>query len=94
MDSVLFLTVQPGFYGSKFIPEVMNKVTELRKSYPKLKIGVDGGINETKIAEIARFGVDDIYVGSAIFLRPHPAESYRHLQTLVSEALRDRAADT
>ena len=42
--SVLLLTVHPGFYGSPFIPEVLQKVAELRRVYPEIEIGMDGGI--------------------------------------------------
>lgn len=82
VDSILLLTVNPGFYGSKFIPEVMDKVPELRRSRPKIEIGVDGGIKESNISQIAQTGVDIICVGSAIFLQPQPGESFSHLQTL------------
>jgi len=84
VDSVLFLAVNPGFYGSKFIPEVMDKVTELRQSYPELEIGVDGGIKEANIQQVAKSGVDVIYVGSAIFLRPQPGASYHQLLALAN----------
>ena len=83
LDSILLLSVNPGFYGSKFIPEVMDKVAGLRQVCPSLRIGIDGGISEKNIAQIARSGVDDICVGSAIFLQPQPAESFRHLQSLL-----------
>lgn len=86
VDSVLFLTVNPGFYGSKFIPEVMAKVAELRKSCPELEIGIDGGIKETNIRQVAQSGVDVICVGSAIFLQQQPGESYRHLLTLANNS--------
>jgi ribulose-phosphate 3-epimerase len=79
LDSVLFMAVHPGFYGAKFIPEVLDKIAELRKNRPNLKIGVDGGIKEGNIAQIAKSGVDEICVGSAIFLQPQPGESYRKL---------------
>ncbi len=82
-DSVILLTVTPGFYGSQFIPEVMDKVAELRTIRPGIEIGVDGGIKESNIKEIAGAGVDYICVGSAVFLQPDPAESYRRLQSLV-----------
>jgi ribulose-phosphate 3-epimerase len=80
LDSVLFLSVNPGFYGSKFIPEVLDKIAELRRAQPNLEIGIDGGIKEGNITQIARSGVDVIYVGSAIFLQPKPGESFRRLQ--------------
>jgi len=85
VDSVLFLTVNPGYYGSKFIPEVMDKVKELRSVRPEIEIGVDGGIKEANITSIARAGVDVIYVGSAISLQPDPGESYRRLLALAKQ---------
>ena len=88
VDSVLFLTVTPGFYGSPFIPEVLDKAVELRSAQPNLEIGVDGGMKEGNIAQIARLGIDVIYVGSAIFLQPEPGESFRRLLTLAQEGSR------
>jgi ribulose-phosphate 3-epimerase len=82
IDSVLFLSVHPGFYGAKFIPEVLGKISELRLAQPALKMGIDGGIKESNIAQIASSGVDEICVGSAIFNQPQPAESYRKLLAL------------
>ncbi len=82
LDSVLFLSVNPGFYGSQFIPEVMAKVAELRRIRPEIEIGVDGGIKEANISQVAKSGVNLIYVGSAVFLQPQPAESYRRLLAL------------
>jgi len=86
VDSVLFLTVQPGFYGSKFIPEVMDKVAEFHSIRPDVEIGVDGGITESNITQVGRAGVDVIYVGSAIFLQPQPGESFHHLLALAQES--------
>jgi ribulose-phosphate 3-epimerase len=86
--SILFLTVHPGFYGSPFIPEVLEKVVELRRLYPEVEIGVDGGIKESNIAQVAQAGVDIIYVGSAISLNPEPAESYRRLSALAEAGSR------
>jgi ribulose-phosphate 3-epimerase len=85
--SILLLTVHPGFYGSPFIPEVLQKVAELRSLYPNIEIGVDGGIKESNIAQVAQAGADAICVGSAIFLKPQPAESYQHLSALATESL-------
>lgn len=83
VNSVLFLSVNPGFYGSKFILEVLDKIAGFRKARPDTEIGIDGGIKESNIADIARSGVDVIYTGSAIFLQPNPGESYRRLLALV-----------
>ncbi len=90
VDSVLFLTVHPGFYGAKFLPEVLDKVVELRDRRPNLEIGVDGGIKEGNIAEVARLGLDYICVGSAVFVQPDPAEAFRRLQSLADQASRSK----
>ncbi|XUX01164.1 MAG: ribulose-phosphate 3-epimerase [Dehalogenimonas sp.] len=83
LDSVLIMSVIPGFYGSKFIPEVLDKVGEIRAIRSEIPIGIDGGIKERNILEVTASGVDDICVGSGIFLSADPAASWRHLQTLV-----------
>jgi ribulose-phosphate 3-epimerase len=90
VDSILFLTVHPGFYGAKFLPEVLDKVVELRSRKPNLEIGVDGGIKESNITEVARLGVDYICVGSAIFVQPDPGASFRRLQSLADKACPSR----
>ncbi len=82
VDSVLFLSVNPGFYGSKFIPEVLDKIVAFHHAQPNLEIGIDGGIKESNIAQIAQSGVNVIYIGSAIFRQPQPGESYRRLTAL------------
>jgi ribulose-phosphate 3-epimerase len=86
VDGVLFLSVHPGYYGAKFLPEVLEKVADLRRSRPDLDIGIDGGIKENNITLISRSGVDEIFVGSAIFLQPQPGESYRRLLALARKS--------
>jgi ribulose-phosphate 3-epimerase len=90
LDSVLFLSVNPGFYGAKFIPGVLDKIAAFRRLYPGVETGIDGGIKESNIAQIASTGVDVIYVGSAIFLQPDPAASYRRLQALVEPGFKEK----
>ncbi len=90
IDSVLFLSVNPGFYGSKYIPEVLDKLMELRNARPDVEIGIDGGIKESNIVQVARSGADVIFVGSAIFMQPGPAESFRHLVALAEEGSQRR----
>jgi ribulose-phosphate 3-epimerase len=88
VNSVLLLTVIPGFYGSKFIPEVLDKVEELRKNRPGLEIGLDGGINKGNIVQVVRSGADVFCVGSAIFLQPKPAAEYYNLVELIEKVTR------
>ncbi len=84
VDYVLFLTVHPGYYGSQFITEVLDKVVELRKMRPDLDIGADGGIKEGNIIQVARAGANVFNVGSDIFLQPKPAEKYNNLVALLN----------
>jgi ribulose-phosphate 3-epimerase len=86
VDSILLLTVHPGFYGGEFIPDVLSKVTVLRNSSQKTVVGVDGGVHANNIAQVARSGINDIYIGSAIFGHPNPAERYAELERLAHEA--------
>jgi ribulose-phosphate 3-epimerase len=86
LDSVLFLAVNPGYYGAKFIPDVLEKIRAFRRSHPGVETGIDGGIKETNIAGIAATGVDVIFIGSAVFLQPDPAAAYRRLTLLAQTA--------
>ena len=86
MDSILFLSVHPGFYGKEFIPEVLDKIKEFSSLYPDMETGIDGGIKESNIAMVAQTGVNFIYVGSAVFLQKNPGESYRRLAALAEKA--------
>lgn len=84
LDSILFLSVYPGFYGKEFIPEVLRKITEFRAIFPNIETGIDGGIKESNISFVTKCGVDCIYVGSAIFIQDNPWESYHRLVELAS----------
>ncbi len=84
-DIVLLLSVHPGYYGRPFIPAVLDKAKELRREYPNLRLGMDGGIKAENITQVAEAGVDEICVGSAIFAAPDPAEAYHNLENLASQ---------
>lgn len=84
LDSVLFLSVHPGFYGAKFIPEVLDKITLFRRLYPEIIIGIDGGIKSSNINEVSCCGVNEICVGSAVFSQPDPAASFSELTRLAN----------
>jgi ribulose-phosphate 3-epimerase len=86
LDSLLFMSVHPGYYGAKYLPEVVDKVREFRAARPDLEIAMDGGIKEANILDVARAGVNGICVGSGIFLQPDPAASFGRLQALVDRS--------
>jgi len=84
IDSVLFLSVNPGFYGSPFIPEVLNKVKEFKKKNFTMNVSIDGGIKVDNIVEVAQTGLNSICVGSAIFKAPDQGEAFRSLERTVN----------
>lgn len=67
VDMVLVMTVEPGFGGQSFMPEMMDKVRDLRKHWPSLNVQVDGGLAPSTIKEAADAGANVIVAGSAVF---------------------------
>jgi ribulose-phosphate 3-epimerase len=71
LDLVLLMSVNPGFGGQKFIPDVLDKVRAVRKlidaSGRQIRLEVDGGVKIDNIGEVARAGADTFVAGSAIF---------------------------
>lgn len=67
VDMVLIMSVNPGYSGQKFMPEVLGKVRELRKLKPGLDIEIDGGINTGTINAAAKAGVNIFVAASAVF---------------------------
>lgn len=63
IDLVLIMSVEPGKGGQKFIPDVLNKIKELKQN--SLIIEIDGGINDANIEELKNI-VDIVVVGSYI----------------------------
>jgi len=67
IDMVLIMSVNPGYPGQKFIPDVLEKVKELRKLKPNIDIEIDGGINKETIKKAAQAGANVFVAGSSIF---------------------------
>lgn len=71
LDLVLIMTVEPGFGGQAFMPEMMEKVKLLRKEVKlrgqKTLIEVDGGINESTVKVASAAGVDICVAGTSVF---------------------------
>src|SRR3989338_4509430 len=67
VDMVLVMSVNPGYSGQKFIPDVLSKVKELRELKPELDIEIDGGINKDNIGRAAKAGANIFVAGSAVF---------------------------
>ena len=74
IDLVLFMTVNPGFGGQKFIESVLPKVEQLaaiiKEKGLDIDIEIDGGINEETIVACAKAGANVFVAGSAIYSKP------------------------
>ncbi|MEN9917412.1 MAG: ribulose-phosphate 3-epimerase [Pseudomonadota bacterium] len=71
LDLILLMSVNPGFAGQHFIPEVLNKISVAKQLISNhkscIRLGVDGGVKKNNIAEIAKAGADTFILGSGIF---------------------------
>lgn len=79
MDLALLMTVNPGFGGQEFIPEVLPKIEQLRKIYAK-HIQVDGGINHQTAASTRSAGADVMVAGTYIFRAADPRQAISALK--------------
>lgn len=79
-EGVLLMSVVPGKQGGEFIPEVLEKVTELRSAGFRKKIILDGSVNMNTIEYIKGYDVDELVVGSAIVKQSDPVKAYLALQ--------------
>jgi ribulose-phosphate 3-epimerase len=84
VDTVLVMSVNPGFGGQKFIPRATQKVKELNelreKRGGKFRIALDGGIELQHVAELARAGANTFIAGTSIFRSPDPAAAVRKMR--------------
>jgi len=85
VDTLLFLAVDPGAYGSPFKPEVLKKVEESRRLFPHKRISVDGGISLDNLKLFKDIGVDSVCVGSRIFQKGVPEENYKQFKNKIKE---------
>jgi ribulose-phosphate 3-epimerase len=86
LDLVLLMTVNPGFGGQRFIPAMLGKAERMRatltaRDLAHIHLQVDGGVNVTTAAAVARAGVSVAVVGSAIYSAKHSvAEGWGAIQ--------------
>lgn len=85
-DLVLVMSVQAGFGGQSFQPEVLEKFCTLRQQAGNdLLLEIDGGINDSTIAESVRAGAQWLVVGSGIFKHEDYEAAHRRLLQAVAD---------
>ena len=81
---VLLMSVFPGFGGQKFIPEVLDKVKNLRQQIDEknleVRLEIDGGVNSENISDISSAGADTFVAGSAIFNNENYSNAIKNLR--------------
>jgi len=81
LDIILLMSVNPGFGGQAFIPEVLKKAKEARKLIDDAgidcRLEIDGGVKVDNIKEICEAGVDMFVAGSAILKEPRTFDNYK-----------------
>jgi ribulose-phosphate 3-epimerase len=91
LDTVLVMSVNPGFGGQKFIRGALEKIRQLNQWRTRYNAGfrieVDGGVDLGNIAELAQAGANTFVAGSSIFHASDPAGATRQLHKLATEAL-------
>ena len=82
-DLVLVMSVEPGFGGQAFLPEVLDKVKTLKSQMPAAaRLSIDGGIGRSTIRSAAAAGADVFVAGSAIFDETNYAAAIKELTDL------------
>jgi len=80
-DGVLIMSVNPGFAGQKFMPEVLSKVDRLQKIFDG-DIAIDGGINAQTAPAAIDAGAHVLITASYLFGSPHLAQAARLLKSI------------
>ncbi len=91
-DTLLVMTVEPGFGGQEFLAEVLPKVrlarSEVRAGHLRLFVEVDGGITADTIEAAAEAGADVFVAGSAVYGADDPGKAVEALRVSARDAMR------
>jgi ribulose-phosphate 3-epimerase len=89
-DTLLVMTVEPGFGGQRFLAETLPKVRRARElvdtGHLELLVEVDGGINADTIEQAAAAGADVFVAGSAVYGAEDPARAIAGLRARAAGA--------
>ena len=88
IDLVLIMSVNPGFGGQKFMPEVLKKIKNLKKIQEEKKINfdieIDGGINFENYKDAIKAGANILVSGTTIF-KSNNGDIKKNIELLKSE---------
>ncbi len=84
IDMVLVMTVNPGFGGQKFIPDMLRKIKAIRAMIGDRDLEVDGGIDEKTAPEVIKAGANVLVAGSYVFNNSSYKASIKKLKESVN----------
>ncbi len=86
VDTVLIMSVNPGFGGQTFIEHTYKKLQELaalkKEIAPNLIIEIDGGVDKENAKKLIEFGADALVAGSSIFKAQDPMQVIREMKKI------------
>ena len=71
-----------GFQKQKFDPKVVDKIREIKNTFPNLKVQVDGGVTLENASVLKHAGVDSVAVGSALFEADNIVDTYKKFKKI------------
>lgn len=83
LDMVLIMSVNPGYAGQMFMPEIIPKIKELRRIDNNIDIEVDGGMNVDTVKEVVKAGANIIVAASAIFKSKDSVRAIKELRRVI-----------
>jgi ribulose-phosphate 3-epimerase len=90
-DTILVMTVEPGFGGQPLIESTLDKVAEAAKEISRRKLNirlqVDGGIDISNISRVASHGADTFVAGSAVLAASDRNQRIEELRSLANQGL-------
>ena len=90
-DTILIMTIKAGFGGQKFLPEMLDKVRDVRRRITardlQVRLEVDGGIAADTIEQAAEAGADAFVAGTAVYGAGDPAEAVRKLRAMATASM-------
>lgn len=88
VDCIHVMTIaKVGAQGAKFDERAVQRVRDVHARFPLVTISVDGGVNETNIAELSQAGATRFCVGAALTQATDPLAQYQVLQSLIDNAI-------
>jgi len=83
-DVILVMSVNPGFSGQSFLPEVLPKIRKIRQmidaSGRDIRLEVDGGVSPKTIRQVREAGADTVVAGNAVFGQPDRAAAIQAIR--------------